>query len=94
MKAKRSRLWVVGTLWIFLGLLVDGHTPCRAVAQPQTPLAGALVIPLEETMGVCERIPKDEAKDTPRIICHYAHHPFLPLGETGLELRERNQGAY
>jgi hypothetical protein len=93
MKVKRSRLWVVSTLWIFLGLLVDGHTPCRAVAQPQTPPAGVLVIPLEETIEVYERIPRDEAKDTPRIICDYAYHPFLPLGETSLELRERNQGA-
>jgi hypothetical protein len=48
MKVRRRCLRVVSTLWIFLGLLVDGHGPCRVVAQPQTPPVGARV----ERIGV------------------------------------------
>ena len=43
MKLKRTSLLVMSTVLIVLGLLVDGHAPCRAVAQPQTPPAGARV---------------------------------------------------
>jgi len=48
MKEKRRCLRVVSTAWIVLVLLVDGHAPCRVVAQPQTPPVGARV----ERIGV------------------------------------------
>jgi hypothetical protein len=155
MKVKTSCLWVVSTLWIFLGLLVDGHAPCRVVAQPQTPPAGArverisvmpflkgrpgpdagetlncpicelyfskeristdadqiltryvqdalenrygaMVVPLEETMEVYERIPKDEAKDTPRTLARRLGEALganLIITGTVWRFRDRVPGA-
>jgi len=48
MKIKRPHVWLLGAVWIALGLLVDGYTPCRAAAQPQTGLSLARV----ERIGV------------------------------------------
>jgi hypothetical protein len=144
-------LWVVSTLWIFMGLLVDGNAPCRAAAQPQTPPAGARVEriavmpflkgrpgpdggeilncpicelyfskesilsdadriltryvqdalenrygarvgPLEQTMEVYERIPKDETVDTPRTLARRLGEALgTNLIVTGTVLRFRDR---